>query len=38
MEEHCKRMEMPGTFGTQAELQATASLFQAPVYLFQKTK
>ena len=36
MEEHCKRMETPGTFGTQAELQATTSLFQVPVYLFQK--
>ena len=35
-EEHCKCMEKPGTFGTQAELQAAASLFQVPVYLFQK--
>ena len=38
IEEHCKRMETPGTFGTQAKLQATASLFQVPVYLFQKPK
>ena len=36
IEEHCKRMERPGTFGTQAELQATAPLFQVPVYLYQK--
>ena len=36
MEEHCKHMESPGVFVTQAELQATASLFQVPVYLFQK--
>ena len=39
IEEHCKRMETPGTFGTQAELQATAFLFQVPVYLYiPKTK
>ena len=36
MEEHCKHMEKPGKFATQAELQAMASLFQVPVYLFQK--
>ena len=29
-------MGKPGTFGTQAELQAASSLLQVPVYLFQK--
>jgi hypothetical protein len=36
LEDHCKRMEKPGTFGTQAELQAASSLLQVPVYIFQK--
>ena len=34
--EHCERMRKAGIFGTQAELQAAASLFQVPVYIFQK--
>ena len=29
-------MAKPGTFGTQAELQAASSLLQVPVYIFQK--
>ena len=33
---HCERMRKTGAFGTQAELQATASLFQVPVYVFHK--
>ena len=32
----CKQMRKPGTFGTQAELQAASSLLQVPVYLFQR--
>ena len=36
LEDHCKRMEKPGTFGTQAELQAASSLLQVPVYIFLK--
>ena len=36
LEEHCKQMNKPGTFGTQAELQAASSLLQVPVYIFQK--
>ena len=29
-------MEKAGTYGTQAELQAAASLLQVPVYIFQR--
>ena len=36
LEDHCKRMEKPGTFGTQAELQAASSLLQDPLHIFQK--
>jgi len=33
---HCARMRKPSTFGTQAELQAAASLFQLCIYVYHK--
>lgn len=36
LQSHCKRMRMASTFGTQAELQAAASLFQIFIYVFHK--
>ena len=34
--QHSERMRQAGVFGTQVELQAATSLFQVPVYIFQK--
>lgn len=36
LQSHCKRMRMASTFGTKAELQAAASLFQIFIYVFHK--
>ena len=36
LESHCARMRKASTFGTQAELQAAASLFQVYIYVFYK--
>ena len=36
LQSHCARMRKPSTFGTQAELQAAASLFQLCVYVYPK--
>ena len=36
VESHCERMRVTSAFGTQAELQAAASLFQLNVYVFHK--
>lgn len=36
VETHCGMMRKASTFGTQAELQAAASLFQFHVYVFDK--
>ena len=36
LQSHCVRMRNASTFGTQAELQAAASLFQVCVYVFHK--
>ena len=36
LQSHCARMRKPSTFGTQAELQAAASLFQLCVYVYHK--
>ena len=36
LQSHCARMRKATTFGTQAELQAAASLFQVFVYVFYK--
>ena len=34
VESHCSMMRKASTFGTQAELQAAASLFQVMIYVF----
>ena len=34
--DYCQDMRISGHFGMQAELQAGASLFQIPIYIFQK--
>lgn len=36
IETHCSRMRKASTFGTQAELQAAASLFQSYIFVFDK--
>ena len=34
VQSHCSNMRKASTFGTQAELQAAASLFQVMIYIF----
>ena len=38
LESHCARMRKASTFGTQAELQAAASLFQVYIYVLVKSE